>query len=92
MVSIDASLKEKVFWSKMVFLGFSASYVYKFVDVDEGQTGGSFLVLAQVEVGRSPLALLFIRIMDVLTMVDKAEAAGVFEPLDRWGVRHRLSL
>lgn len=38
-------------------------------------------------------ALLFILIMDVLNaMVDKTEAAGFFEPLDRWGVRHRVSL
>lgn len=38
-------------------------------------------------------ALLFLLIMGVLNaMVDKAEAAGFFEPLDRWGVRHRLSL
>uniref|UniRef100_M8CGK5 Uncharacterized protein n=1 Tax=Aegilops tauschii TaxID=37682 RepID=M8CGK5_AEGTA len=34
-------------------------------------------------------ALLFLLIMDVLNaMVDKTEAAGFFEPLDRWGARH----
>lgn len=43
--------------------------------------------------GRPLSALLFLLIMDVLnSMADKAEAAVFFEPLDRWGVSHRLSL
>lgn len=37
--------------------------------------------------------LLFLLIMDILiAMMDKWKSSGVFEPFDRWGVRHRLSL
>ena len=41
----------------------------------------------------SLIPLLFLLVMDVLNaMMDYAELNGVFEKLDRWGVRHRLSL